>query len=194
MGKFLRTYNGLLVTKNGAAPTIEDIAVMQGRICRFNGATSKYWPVLLHSLAVADCFEDPYLIACALLHDSAEVIVGDTPCTMKGWYHDCIEKKYLKNIYKSLGVPWPTKKQRAIIKEADNKIGWAECYLVGPVNIEYDFPDGKIPRNKEAEGIVCRYLGYEFDEVLCPSGLFVNRYITRLKEALAELDKSAANK
>lgn len=183
----MRTYHGLLVRDGRGAPTIEDIAIMQGRICRFNGATQFYWPVLLHSLSVADLFPaDNYLATCALLHDAAEVIISDIPRTIKPSYYSDIERRYLKNIYSSLSVPWPSRKHRKEISAADNAIGWAECRLFGPVNINLDFPNEEVPINDSAECIVGSYIDYCFEDVLNPSGKYVQLYIQRLKGCLAK--------
>lgn len=185
---YLRTYNGIPISKGKGAPCIEDIAVMQGRICRFNGATTKYWPVLLHSLAVADlvqqCYSNDYLELCALLHDSAEVVISDVPRSIKLRSQYRQERKYLKNIYKTLVVRYPNKAARRLIARADNSIGYAECALLAHPHIKYDFPYLSIPSGRQAEDIVSRYLEYSFEDVLQPDGRYVLEYITRLTHLL----------
>lgn len=190
----MRTFHGISIGRGKGAPSIEDIAIMQGRICRFNGATPKFWPVLLHSLAVADlakvAYQSEYLELCALLHDAAEVIISDIPMDIKIAKHDNLERIYLKNIYSSLGVPWPGIRDRSKIKAVDLRAGYAECAILGPPNIAEDFKRGIIPSDILAENIVSQYKEYVFDDILVPEGKYVVQYIHRVKQLLAALDEN----
>lgn len=181
----MRTFNGISVGHGKGAPSIEDIAIMQGRICRFNGATPRFWPVLLHSLAVADLakleYDDEYLELCALLHDAAEVVISDIPIDIKTFREKKLENIYLRNIYSSLNIPWPGFKARAKIKVVDRRAGYAECSLLGPVNIAEDFRWGIIPSDIFAENIVSQYTKYTFEDVLLSNGKYVQQYIQRVK-------------
>lgn len=181
----MRTFSGILIGRGKGAPSIEDIAIMQGRICRFNGATPRFWPVLLHSLAVADLakleYDDEYLELCALLHDAAEVVISDIPIDIKTLRQKKLENVYLKNIYSSLSIPWPDSKSRAKIKVIDRRAGYAECALFGPVSIADDFRWGVIPSDIFAENIVSQYTKYTLEDVLIPDGKYVQQYIQRVK-------------
>lgn len=132
----LLTYSGQYVSydEDSPAPTLQDIAVMLGRICRFNGACEFYWPVLAHSLAVASIVPEEAKLD-ALLHDAAEVVVKDIPRPIKTLEQIDIEAKVLRNIYSSLNTPWPTDDIQKIVSEADTKILHAECCLFGPPGI-----------------------------------------------------------
>ncbi len=181
----MRTFSGILISRGKGAPSIEDIAIMQGRICRFNGATPRFWPVLLHSLAVADLakleYDDEYLELCALLHDAAEIVISDIPCDIKTSKQEKLENVYLRNIYSVLNIPWPDYKSRALIRVVDRRAGYAECALFGPAGIVDDFRWGVIPSDIFAENIVSKYTKYTFDDVLVPEGKYVQQYIQRIK-------------
>lgn len=67
----------------GKPPTIATIAHSLSLLCRFTGHTTRFYSVAEHSLL---CFRiaqlvapqsSPGLLACALLHDTAECITGD---------------------------------------------------------------------------------------------------------------------
>lgn len=73
-------------------PSLEDIAVGLGRQSRFAGQTREFYTVLCHTLvcgqlapavAVAEVLPPGLLRLAALLHDSHEAILGDTPSTWK---------------------------------------------------------------------------------------------------------------
>lgn len=184
----MRTFSGISVGKKKGAPSIEDIATMQGRICRFNGATKFYWPVLLHSLAVADLAQSeyniPYLTLCALLHDAAETIISDIPRDIKTRQQERLERYYLANIYSALGIKWPNFMERSHIAVVDRRVGYAEAALFGPSNTADDFPLGRIPSDIFAENIVSQYTKFTFEDVLLPDGKYVKQYIDRVKSLL----------
>jgi hypothetical protein len=70
-----------------------DIASGLGKICRFQGQTSRFYSVAEHSvlcgLLIKQQTDDPTLIKAALLHDAHETYLGDIPTPIKkimsGW-------------------------------------------------------------------------------------------------------------
>src|ERR1700676_2252398 len=73
----LYTYSGKVGFPEGA-PSLLDMAVSLSREGRFAGAGLRFFPVALHSFVVADLLPD-HLKWDGLIHDSPEVITGDTP-------------------------------------------------------------------------------------------------------------------
>ena len=56
---------------------ITEVAHTLGRLCRFGGATDRFYSVSTHSRLVAHIVEDPSLKLMALLHDASEAYIGD---------------------------------------------------------------------------------------------------------------------
>lgn len=189
----MRTYSGNLVRNGKGSPTLEDIAVMQGRLCRYNGACEIYWPVLVHSLAVADLLVTPEQKINGLLHDAAEVIISDIPRGIKTKKWETLELKYLKNIYQELRVVCPTSYTRDKVIIADNEIGRAECKLFGPKNIVNDY-EGTITASSEALRIVDSYASLKWEDVLDPEGKYVRQFITMFESLHRSMSPVRASK
>ena len=105
----VRTYSGVLAGWNEPAP-LEDYLVQLGRIVRFGGATEPEFTVLQH------CYH-AYLIALdkypevalhALLHDCAEILIGDIQSPMKVREYTVYEKRHVELAAKSfdLNLNW----------------------------------------------------------------------------------------
>ena len=101
----VRTYSGAMAGWNDPAP-LEDYLVQLGRIARFAGATDPEFTVLQH------CYH-AYLIALdkypevalqALLHDFAELLIGDIPSPMKVGDYTLYEKWHVELAAKSFGL------------------------------------------------------------------------------------------
>lgn len=185
----MHTYTGIDVTIKDNVPSIEDMSIMLNRMCRFNGGCKIFWPVGIHSLAVADliCHKYPQYEVPALMHDAAESIRPDISCSVKTWWDEVLERRYLKRIYKVYGVPWPTKEVRDAVKSCDSRIGFAEVCLIGPPNLIDKF-NGKA-RDIEAEDILREYLkGLQPEDMLTPNGIYVKQFEQRLKFALNKFE------
>jgi len=91
---------------------IRSIAVILGRINRWNGRTDPPWPVLMHSLMVSYLVPKQAVIH-ALLHDAGEIAVGDVPTPLKSFLISEFEESTLRCIYQTLGVPFPSPEIRS---------------------------------------------------------------------------------
>lgn len=170
------THSGQFVTIEHGAPTLEDIAVQLGRIPRFMGALKVFWPVLAHSVLVARlCPSEAKLYG--LLHDAAEVVVGDVPRTIKTTEQKIKERQVLGRIYERLGIPWPPLEIMNTVKEADDRALKAEAWMLGSDSLLYhrEFH----PRDMDAEEmlrvLLIRYPDYE--DYICPDGAMVQDFI-----------------
>ena len=113
------THSGIQVVPGEGVPSLEDIAVALGRICRFAGNCRQFWPVLLHSIAVWQITKEPHcwwrvpfpdlrvegthIFLYALLHDASEAVLGDITRPFKTPDIKKIEKDIEFKIYKSMG-------------------------------------------------------------------------------------------
>lgn len=131
------TYSGISVTrKNKNAPTLLDIAIQTGRICRFGGATRRWWTVLHHQLA-AGLFvqfhlkeDDPdfsEIQLAAYLHDAHEAITSDVPRDWKPTELSDWQEELDIRIYHSLQIPLPKKEIKLAVKAIDNALLVAEA-------------------------------------------------------------------
>jgi hypothetical protein len=84
-----QTFSGRRLVLGRVAPAdidLTDIAVQLSRICRFNGATRRWYCVAEHSLRVAERLgpdAPPMRRLQALLHDAPEAILGDLIAPLK---------------------------------------------------------------------------------------------------------------
>jgi len=117
------TYSGAVVGIDFGAPTIVDIAIQCMRQVRFSGSLKEWWPVGMHQMLTANIVDQilgrPDLILDALLHDSPEAILGDTPSPHKTDERRAHENAILKRTYESLNIPLPSKAHYRVIKQAD---------------------------------------------------------------------------
>lgn len=184
----MRTFTGVWIDASQGVPTIKDIAVMQGRMCRYNGACQIYWPVLTHSLAVSQLVKPKNKVH-ALLHDAAEVVTSDIPRTMKTDENKELEMRILLRIYDSLGIPFPNDENWADVMEADNRILAAECRLFGPPNIlgtEGWTWLGK--EDKEANDVLMNILNnFNIEQVISKKGKYVKLFEEELENEIKKL-------
>lgn len=125
------TYTGKFLNGPEDSPDVVDIAVSLARMCRFNGFCTIFWSVLQHSFAVEQILDPEYKMY-GLLHDAAESVVGDIPRPVKLPIVSKMEDDIMKGIYATFNLPEPTPKIKLHVKEADDRILYAECVLFGP--------------------------------------------------------------
>src|SRR5208282_3403058 len=113
------TFTGGHLTIYEGSPKILDIAVGLGRIGRYGGQSKVFWPVLLHSMAVADLLP-LHLEAHGLLHDAAEILIGDVPRAFKIPEVSALEKIFHARIVKHLGLEPMSPTDVEFVKHADN--------------------------------------------------------------------------
>jgi 5'-deoxynucleotidase YfbR-like HD superfamily hydrolase len=90
---WIRTYTGgklYFFHPEKSNINIEDIAHSLSLICRFNGATEKFYSVAQHSVFVADKVKEnggtKEEIYSALMHDSSEAFISDVPSPFKKFF------------------------------------------------------------------------------------------------------------
>jgi hypothetical protein len=159
------------------------------RLVRFDGAGKILWPIGMHMLLVGDLVAppgttNPWLEVYGLLHDAAEVCIGDIPRPMKTPEQRDVEEAVLARTYAFLGVPQPSKKIIDAVKRADFQAVLAEgafgCAARGFKETQTNF---------SYKGRAClrlnQYLaGYKFSDAYKANGLWPLTYEIRLRKAL----------
>jgi hypothetical protein len=174
------SYSGRKVGPKDLSPTLDDISIALGRICRYAGNGVRFYPVLLHSFVVADLVPKNLKVY-ALLHDSSESLIGDIPRGFKTEENKVVEDEIMRNILKSFGLPKLDEYQQQIIKNADNEALCGEVYTVGAWAIRPHFPD----RSPHAEELTLEYCHrFPVKECVEPSGLAVLEYRKRVLDCL----------
>ena len=119
-----------LLNPNFSKTSIESIAWSLSNICRFNGHTKEFYSVAQH------CVLSSYLVPenlayDALMHDSAEAIIGDVCSPLKKLLPDykVIEKRIEIALFKTFNVKFPLPPE---IKVADLIMLKAERKLLMP--------------------------------------------------------------
>lgn len=87
-------------------PTLEDVAMSQGRLVRFAGHPPAYYTVLCHTLVGVELVPQQFRRE-FLLHDGTEVVVNDTPTTWKTEEMRRREAALLGGISLKHGLGWP---------------------------------------------------------------------------------------
>lgn len=181
---FIFSYSGQKLGPDWPAISIEDMAISLGRITRFAGHGTRFWPVLLHSLTVSDLVFDEAK-GCAILHDSSESLISDLPTPFKTKELKKLEAALLDQIlkahlseekyhqYKTIPEIWQA------VKIADTEAFLGEIHVLGTKALRNMYPD----RSPIAEKYVRRYLRkYSVDDYLRPDGLAVLDFIRRVKD------------
>ncbi len=181
------TYSGIHVTKEFGAPSIRDIAVQSMRLVRFSGAAEIFWPIGMHMLLVADLMpKRPWMEVHGLLHDAAEIVVGDVPRPMKTAEARALEDRVLERIYTMLGVPQPSPEVILAVKEADFRAALAEGTL-GCAGRGYTATQTGYRRDEVAEDALEHYLKqFSVADAIDPDGRWPLLYEDRLRCALRD--------
>lgn len=119
-----------LVNPDFSKTKIESISWALSNICRFNGHTNKFYSVAQH--CVLSSFLVPeHLAYDALMHDTAEAIVGDVASPLKALLPDykAIETRIEKALFATFNVKYPLPPE---IKTADLMMLKAERELLMP--------------------------------------------------------------
>ena len=139
------TNSGLRVfPETGIAPSLTDIGLSLGRVPRFGGHTTAWWPVLLHSIVVHEMMHQIHptreFELLALLHDAHESVTGDVPTP---WKTDDIRQHQRDldlRIRSAFGLPltpdWPHDERLA---ECDLRALYAEAVCLGPPGLQEFF-------------------------------------------------------
>jgi len=161
---------------NSPPPGIADISVALGRVCRFSGQGSRWWPVLLHSMAVADLLSNEVKIY-GLLHDAAESVMGDVPRGFKTADYKDLEEHVMARILKSFGLPPMGPKTVSLVKFADDELLAAESWIVGPPRLGPMITPDRYP---DTERTIMKYLDdFPPEECIRPDGLAIIEFRRR---------------
>lgn len=136
----ITTYSGRVIDPIDPDPAdicIEDVAHHLSNLCRFTGATERFYSVAEHSVRVASLVDPEYKLE-ALLHDASEAYVADIAKPVKeseefSGYRD-VEFHLEKAVRLAFGLPlslplvhWPKQ-----IKEADHRMFQVEAKILCP--------------------------------------------------------------
>ncbi len=135
-----------LLNPNFSKIKIETIAWSLSNLCRFNGHTAEFYSVAQHSVLCSYLVPDN-LAYDALMHDSAEAIIGDVSTPLKNLLPDYkkIESIIEIALFKTFGVKHPLPPE---IKTADLTMLKAERDLLMPGTDETFYNLDHIPMNK----------------------------------------------
>lgn len=195
------TYSGSLMFPNRMeGMSFLDVAVSLGRVPRFNGHTTQWWPVLGHLMV---CYElsrihnvqDPSLRFYILMHDAHEAVKGDTS---RHWKSDSIkaqERLIDEHLYPYWGFSLPDEHERDIIKTIDEISLAAEAFLIAPPGVfsgnhageKFEAPDFVTTR------LMLAYMKDFYDPnysngVLSPG---VQKFVTIAKELVKQVRENA---
>lgn len=135
------TISGVHVFPDGqGAPSLRDIAYSLGRVPRFGGHTTLFWPVLCHSIVCLRIAKHlgykARLQLLTLLHDAHEAAGFED--ISSAWKTDDtrrLQAKMDSRIWRSLGIRHPTLREDADVSVVDKLAFQAECWEVGPPGI-----------------------------------------------------------
>jgi 5'-deoxynucleotidase YfbR-like HD superfamily hydrolase len=180
----LYTYSGKIAFPGGA-PSLLDTAVSLSREGRFAGAGQRFFPVALHSFVVADLLPD-HLQYDGLMHDSPEVITGDTPKPAKTDEIEAFEEELAAAAYKFHGILPPSEDERKLLKMADRKAFRGEVFTVGNLALQEFY--APCP---EAEELIFDYVKeYTYADMLEASGRVPMEFMRRFRLYRLQLDAS----
>jgi hypothetical protein len=153
----------------------EKAAPALGKLCRFTGNGSKFFPVLLHSLVVSDLLPNNLKLA-GLIHDISETVCADVPTPFKSSQFRHTEEKILKRTFESLGLSFEHSDE---IKIADSRALVGEIWVYGHSELKKLFP----VRDYEAEKLVQFYIDlFPPKECIKEDGTAVKEFLKRFYE------------
>lgn len=175
---FIFSHSGQKIGPAYDAPSLEDIAISLGRICRFAGHGLRFWSVLQHSFVVADLLEKEYQ-AIGLLHDASESLISDIPTPLKSPDMRDLEARILHKIFHHhLGIFQMNPNVWKKVKVADSEAFAGECWVVGTAALRDLYTD----RSKTAEKLVRKYLKkYPIEDCVSSEGNAVIDFVRKVK-------------
>jgi hypothetical protein len=137
------TYSGVRIEPTdkfggqfSGVPSLTDIVLGLGRAARFAGQTTRWWPVLLHSLVCAEIakrmgMHNRMQFYC-LMHDAHESVTSDVPAFFKPAELKNQQELIDDRLYTSLGIEHPSLFHRMAIGVVDDMALRAEAFVYGP--------------------------------------------------------------
>lgn len=180
----LYTYSGKIAFPGGA-PSLLDTAISLSREGRFAGAGQRFFPVALHSFVVADLLP-AHLQFDGLMHDSPEVITGDTPKPAKTDEIEAFEVELTNAAYAFHKVIPPTTEEHRLVKLADRMVFRGEIFTVGNIALQEFYSP-----HPEAEELIFKYVKeYTYNDMLDAGGRVPMEFMRRFRKYRLQLDAS----
>jgi len=132
---------------------IEDVSHYLSNLCRFNGATNKFYSVAQHSVIVSKMVPEKFMYE-GLMHDAAEAYLGDIITPFKRLlqrisFFSIITERVEKTVAIALGAHYPEDK---IVKTADTILKSIEAKQF-KVHLDYELPEYKNTTNEHIEAL-----------------------------------------
>ena len=164
------SFSGQYITKDEGHLTLIDIVTSLSRIDRYAGGAKVPFPVLLHSLAVADLVPVSLEIY-GLLHDMTDAIFGDIPKPFKIPEMLVLQHVMHDRFLSYFGLVPLSIEDEHLVKVADTSIFIAEANLFGPPGLA----KGLGPVDDKALALVTKYLNFDLN---LAKDLFIQRMKT----------------
>lgn len=125
MAQWMQTYTGVHYTPT--APRVEDVRIRDiahhlSMLCRFTGATKRFYSVAEHSVLVSQVVPPEHALA-GLLHDATEAYVNDLSRPLKAswllWGYNTVEARNWRVIAQRFELPRVLPPE---VKAADNAV------------------------------------------------------------------------
>lgn len=180
-----------MITNSGAhvelargAPSLTDIAIHLGRVCRFAGACNTFYSVLTHSLVVGDLGSTPRLQLLGYLHDASEAVIGDITRPFKTASMKEVEARIWERIAETLWLPHFTNQDWADVKTNDIRTLRAEAELIGPPGLATIVE----PPDKLALDLLKYYFANynQVSEAVVSDGALVRLYVKKVRSLLVQ--------
>ncbi len=123
-----------LIAQARQVSDLDQITTCLGRLCRWTGR-GRFYSVLAHSIVVSELVARdaaPCHAIHGLLHDAAEMFIGDVPTPAKARGLALTEQKLLAVLYEQLGIPDLPDDVRAVLATADHAALCAEARILQP--------------------------------------------------------------
>jgi len=178
--------SGQRVTIDEGSPTLDDVAVGLGRICRFAGQSQKFYCVLLHSLLVGDLVPPQYELF-GLLHDAMEAVTGDCVGPFKTKeMRELEDKMWLRFMWERFGIETLPEGWKGHVKQADQRALFVEARRIGARGLAeaLRFDSALTVPDPLAEERFDRYqIRYLIMDLVTPAGAAVRDFKERVESA-----------
>jgi len=123
-----------------------EVGCALGKLCRYGGRMRQFYSVLAHSMVVGRLVrrQAPDIEIYGLLHDAAEMFMGDIPTPFKTPANRDMEEAVLRRLLGVLGLSYPSPAALEIVKAADQRAFQSEWHLLRPFEFER-LPDWRFP-------------------------------------------------